>query len=140
MLKLFPFQNIIWGTWLYRLFILHFYNIMSDFLVVLRYTLTPRQLLWIKKILRLKEIKKRRFKKVARKGICAVILSLPKNDENQSWLVTTIRAQFSYKLQSRFLTLTFKVHSKYIECIVLLHMIKRLSAVTLHFWSLAFLN
>ena len=49
-------------------------------------------------------------------------------------------ARFSYKMQSRFLTLTFKVHSKYIEYIVLLHMINILSAVTLHFWSSAFLN
>ena len=43
------------------------------------------------------------------------------------------RARFSYKMQSSFLTLTIKVHSKYIEYIVLLHVINRLSAVTLHF-------
>ena len=44
-----------------------------------------------------------------------------------------VRARFSYKMQYRFLMLTFKVHSKYIEYVVLLHMINRLSAVTLHF-------
>ena len=42
-------------------------------------------------------------------------------------------ARFSYKMQSRFLMLTFKVHSMYIEYVVLLHMINRLSALTLHF-------
>ena len=52
------------------------------------------------------------------------------------------RIRFRIRIQSpvKCNLVSLRLHSKYIEYIVLLHVINRLSAVTLHFWSFAFLN